>query len=111
MIILWQKLAESEGEDSQFDSLDNCSESEMSAENYNTLKKVPVAPIKPPLEFQNSPQTTPIRSMSKLNLSVNKLSSSEHSSEENKNNDMNLTNFVEFISTCSSTCMEQHRRQ
>lgn len=33
----------------------------MSAENFNTLKKVLVAPIDPPPEFQDSPQTTMLR--------------------------------------------------
>lgn len=46
------QLAESDGEVSQFDSLDNCSEGGMSGENFNTLKKVPMAPIDPPPEFQ-----------------------------------------------------------
>ncbi|KAL5276062.1 SOCS7 family protein [Megaselia abdita] len=54
-------LAESDGEVSQFDSLDNCSEGGMSGENFNTLKKVPMAPIDPPPEFQDSPQTTLVR--------------------------------------------------
>lgn len=45
---------------SQFDSLDN-SEGGMSAENFNTLKKGPLAPIDPPPEFQDSPQTTLLR--------------------------------------------------
>lgn len=59
------ELAESDGEVSQFDSLDNCSEGGMSAENFNTLKKVPLAPIDPPPEFQDSPHTTLTRSLSK----------------------------------------------
>lgn len=55
------QLLESDGEVSQFDSLDN-SEGGMSAENFNTLKKGPlVAPIEPPQEFQDSPQTTMLR--------------------------------------------------
>ncbi|KAJ6637482.1 Suppressor of cytokine signaling 7 [Pseudolycoriella hygida] len=56
------ELAESDGEVSQFDSLDNCSDGGMSAENFNTLKKGPLAPIDPPPEFQDSPQTTLLRS-------------------------------------------------
>ncbi|GAB0094351.1 uncharacterized protein DMENIID0001_096390 [Sergentomyia squamirostris] len=52
-------LVESDGE---FDSLDNCSDGGMSAENFNTLKKGPLAPIDPPPEFQDSPQTTLLRS-------------------------------------------------
>lgn len=48
------QLAESDGEVSQFDSLENCSDSGMSAENFNTLKKGPLAPIDPPPEFQVS---------------------------------------------------------
>lgn len=46
--------AESDAEVSQFDSLENCSDGGMSAENFNTLKKVPLAPIDPPPEFQVS---------------------------------------------------------
>lgn len=46
------QLAESDGEVSQFDSLENCSDGGMSAENFNTLKKGPLAPIDPPPEFQ-----------------------------------------------------------
>ncbi|XP_037939666.1 uncharacterized protein LOC119672634 [Teleopsis dalmanni] len=57
------EVVESDGEVSQFDSLDNCSESGMSAENFNTLKKGPLAPIDPPPEFQDSPQTTLMRSV------------------------------------------------
>lgn len=56
------ELAESDAEVSQFDSLDNFSDGGMSAENYNTLKKGPLAPIDPPPEFQDSPQTTLMRS-------------------------------------------------
>uniref|UniRef100_A0A336JXN5 CSON002397 protein n=1 Tax=Culicoides sonorensis TaxID=179676 RepID=A0A336JXN5_CULSO len=58
------EMAESDGEVSQFDSLDNFSDGGMSAENYNTLKKGPLAPIEPPPEFQDSPQTTMMRSQS-----------------------------------------------
>lgn len=46
------QCAESEGEVSQFDSLDNCSDGGMSTENFNTLKKGPLALIDPPPEFQ-----------------------------------------------------------
>lgn len=56
------ELVESDGEVSQFDSLENCSDGGMSAENFNTLKKGPLAPIDPPPEFQDSPQTTLLRS-------------------------------------------------
>lgn len=45
-------MTESDGEVSQFDSLDNCSDGGMSAENFNTLKKGPLAPIDPPPQFQ-----------------------------------------------------------
>lgn len=49
----FQLAAESDAEVSQFDSLENCSDDGgMSAENFNTLKKVPLAPIDPPPEFQ-----------------------------------------------------------
>lgn len=50
----FQLAAESDAEVSQFDSLENCSDGGMSAENFNTLKKVPLAPIDPPPEFQVS---------------------------------------------------------
>lgn len=56
------ELAESDGDVSQFDSLDNSSDGGMSAENFNTLKKGPLAPIDPPPEFQDSPHTTLLRS-------------------------------------------------
>lgn len=53
--IYFQLAAESDAEVSQFDSLENCSDGGMSAENFNTLKKVvPLAPIDPPPEFQVS---------------------------------------------------------
>ncbi|XP_055304148.1 putative uncharacterized protein DDB_G0277255 [Sitodiplosis mosellana] len=58
----FELAAESDAEVSQFDSLENCSDGGMSAENFNTLKKVPLAPIDPPPEFQDSPQTTLLRS-------------------------------------------------
>lgn len=45
------ELTESDGEVSQFDSLD-CSDGGMSAENFNTLKKGPLALIEPPPQFQ-----------------------------------------------------------
>lgn len=51
-IFQFQLAAESDAEVSQFDSLENCSDGGMSAENFNTLKKVPLAPIDPPPEFQ-----------------------------------------------------------
>lgn len=50
----FQLAAESDAEVSQFDSLENCSDGGMSAENFNTLKKGPLAPIDPPPEFQVS---------------------------------------------------------
>ncbi|XP_031625215.1 probable serine/threonine-protein kinase DDB_G0282963 [Contarinia nasturtii] len=58
----FELATESDAEVSQFDSLENCSDGGMSAENFNTLKKVPLAPIDPPPEFQDSPQTTLLRS-------------------------------------------------
>lgn len=64
------EMAESDAEVSQFDSLDNFSDGGMSAENYNTLKKGPLAPIEPPPEFQDSPQTTLLRSASLHNYSA-----------------------------------------
>lgn len=76
---------ESDGEVSQFDSLDNCSEGGMSAENFNTLKKGPLAPIDPPPEFQDSPQTTLVRSMSKNRVgSLRRWTSSQSSFEHLK---------------------------
>lgn len=60
-LFIFQLAAESDAEVSQFDSLENCSDGGMSAENFNTLKKVvPLAPIDPPPEFQVSSQSTPI---------------------------------------------------
>ncbi|XP_063706882.1 uncharacterized protein LOC134835831 [Culicoides brevitarsis] len=67
------EMAESDAEVSQFDSLDNFSDGGMSAENYNTLKKGPFAgatTIEPPPEFQDSPQTTLMRSVSLQNYSA-----------------------------------------
>uniref|UniRef100_A0A034VYJ6 Suppressor of cytokine signaling 7 n=1 Tax=Bactrocera dorsalis TaxID=27457 RepID=A0A034VYJ6_BACDO len=81
-------IVESDGEVSQFDSLDNCSEAGMSAENFNTLKKGPLAPIDPPLEFQDSPNITIGRCiMQKLRRLSSSHSSLEHSkdSEHNEN--------------------------
>lgn len=52
--VYFQLATESDAEVSQFDSLENCSDGGMSAENFNTLKKVPLAPIDPPPEFQVS---------------------------------------------------------
>lgn len=70
---------------SQFDSLDNCSEGGMSAENFNTLKKGPLAPIDPPPEFQDSPQTTLVRAMTKNRVgSLRRWTSSQSSFEHLK---------------------------
>lgn len=78
-------MVESDGEVSQFDSLDNCSEGGMSAENFNTLKKGPLAPIDPPPEFQDSPQTTLVRSISKnIVNSLRRWTSSQSSFEHLK---------------------------
>lgn len=46
------QLIESDGEVSQFDSLDTFSDGGMNTENFNTMKKVRLAPIDPPPEFQ-----------------------------------------------------------
>ncbi|XP_061396495.1 uncharacterized protein LOC133332133 [Musca vetustissima] len=79
------EIVESDGEVSQFDSLDNCSEGGMSAENFNTLKKGPLAPIDPPPEFQDSPQTTLVRSMTKNPVtSLRRWTSSQSSFEHLK---------------------------
>lgn len=79
------EIVESDGEVSQFDSLDNCSEGGMSAENFNTLKKGPLAPIDPPPEFQDSPQTTLVRSMTKNRVgSLRRWTSSQSSFEHLK---------------------------
>ncbi|EDW26845.1 GL14567 [Drosophila persimilis] len=79
------EMVESDGEVSQFDSLDNCSEGGMSAENFNTLKKGPLAPIDPPPEFQDSPQTTLVRSISKnIVNSLRRWTSSQSSFEHLK---------------------------
>jgi suppressor of cytokine signaling 6/7 len=55
------ELIESDADVSQLDSLDG-SDGGMSAENFNTLKKVVIATIEPPPEFADSPHTTLIRS-------------------------------------------------
>lgn len=83
---------ESDGEVSQFDSLDNCSEAGMSAENFNTLKKGPLAPIDPPLEFQDSPNITIGRCiMQKLRRFSSSHSSLEHSKDsEHNDNSINV---------------------
>ncbi|KAL9872681.1 probable serine/threonine-protein kinase DDB_G0282963 isoform X2 [Glossina fuscipes] len=81
------ELVESDGEVSQFDSLDNCSEGGMSAENFNTLKKGPLAPIDPPPEFQDSPQTTLARSKSNCRVgNLRRWTSSQSSFEHLKEN-------------------------
>lgn len=54
IFILSLQLIESDGEVSQFDSLDTFSDGGMSTENFNTMKKVRLAPIDPPPEFQVS---------------------------------------------------------
>lgn len=51
-LFLCLQLIESDGEVSQFDSLDTFSDGGMSTENFNTMKKVRLAPIDPPPEFQ-----------------------------------------------------------
>jgi hypothetical protein len=61
LFFFFGQLIESDAEVSQLDSLENCSDGGMSAENFNTLKKVPIATIEPPPEFQDSPQTTLLR--------------------------------------------------
>lgn len=57
----------------------------MSAENFNTLKKGPLAPIDPPPEFQDSPQTTLVRSITKNRVgSLRRWTSSQSSFEHLK---------------------------
>ena len=57
----------------------------MSTENFNTLKKGPLAPIDPPPEFQDSPQTTLVRSMTKNRIvSLRRWTSSQSSFEHLK---------------------------
>ncbi|XP_073835120.1 suppressor of Cytokine Signaling at 16D isoform X2 [Musca autumnalis] len=90
------EIVESDGEVSQFDSLDNCSEGGMSAENFNTLKKGPLAPIDPPPEFQDSPQTTLVRSMTKnpvisLRRWTSSQSSFEHLKDHNNADNTNMS--------------------
>ncbi|XP_017095174.2 uncharacterized protein Socs16D [Drosophila bipectinata] len=87
------EMVESDGEVSQFDSLDNCSEGGMSAENFNTLKKGPLAPIDPPPEFQDSPQTTLVRSISKnIVNSLRRWTSSQSSFEHLKDDAATMVN-------------------
>lgn len=83
-------MVESDGEVSQFDSLDNCSEGGMSAENFNTLKKGPLAPIDPPPEFQDSPQTTLVRSISKNIVNSLRRWTSSQSSFEHLKDDVTM---------------------
>ncbi|XP_041448616.1 uncharacterized protein LOC111077176 isoform X1 [Drosophila obscura] len=85
------EMVESDGEVSQFDSLDNCSEGGMSAENFNTLKKGPLAPIDPPPEFQDSPQTTLVRSISKNIVNSLRRWTSSQSSFEHLKDDVTTT--------------------
>ncbi|EDW62477.2 uncharacterized protein Socs16D [Drosophila virilis] len=84
------EMVESDGEVSQFDSLDNCSEGGMSAENFNTLKKGPLAPIDPPPEFQDSPQTTLVRSISKNIVNSLRRWTSSQSSFEHLKDDVTM---------------------
>lgn len=92
-------MVESDGEVSQFDSLDNCSEGGMSAENFNTLKKGPLAPIDPPPEFQDSPQTTLVRSISKnIVNSLRRWTSSQSSFEHLKDDAATMVNGLATVS-------------
>ncbi|EDW82088.2 uncharacterized protein Dwil_GK25620 [Drosophila willistoni] len=99
------EMVESDGEVSQFDSLDNCSEGGMSAENFNTLKKGPLAPIDPPPEFQDSPQTTLVRSISKnIVNSLRRWTSSQSSFEHLKDdNTITLTTTTALPATTTTT--------
>ncbi|SPP78289.1 uncharacterized protein LOC117580666 [Drosophila guanche] len=91
------EMVESDGEVSQFDSLDNCSEGGMSAENFNTLKKGPLAPIDPPPEFQDSPQTTLVRSISKNIVNSLRRWTSSQSSFEHLKDDVTTTTTASTI--------------
>ncbi|XP_013103755.2 putative uncharacterized protein DDB_G0277255 [Stomoxys calcitrans] len=101
------EIVESDGEVSQFDSLDNCSEGGMSAENFNTLKKGPLAPIDPPPEFQDSPQTTLVRSMTKNPMSSLRRWTSSQSSFEHLKDHGSIeqpTNLSEITIGNMNTC-------
>ncbi|XP_005184946.2 putative uncharacterized protein DDB_G0282133 isoform X1 [Musca domestica] len=102
------EIVESDGEVSQFDSLDNCSEGGMSAENFNTLKKGPLAPIDPPPEFQDSPQTTLVRSMAKNPVtSLRRWTSSQSSFEHLKDHSSaDTTNLNIAVIANSNMCVE-----
>ncbi|BFG02417.1 uncharacterized protein DMAD_01923 [Drosophila madeirensis] len=93
------EMVESDGEVSQFDSLDNCSEGGMSAENFNTLKKGPLAPIDPPPEFQDSPQTTLVRSISKNIVNSLRRWTSSQSSFEHLKDDVTTATTTTTTST------------
>ncbi|XP_065363424.1 uncharacterized protein DDB_G0283357 isoform X1 [Calliphora vicina] len=105
------EIVESDGEVSQFDSLDNCSEGGMSAENFNTLKKGPLAPIDPPPEFQDSPQTTLVRSMTKNRVgSLRRWTSSQSSFEHLKDHGSGETTNISIgtIGNTSSCDVDGH---
>uniref|UniRef100_W8C688 Suppressor of cytokine signaling 7 n=1 Tax=Ceratitis capitata TaxID=7213 RepID=W8C688_CERCA len=97
------EIVESDGEVSQFDSLDNCSEAGMSAENFNTLKKGPLAPIDPPLEFQDSPNITMGRC---IKQKLRRLSSSHSSLEYSKESEYNENNIHGEKTCCKEADME-----
>ncbi|XP_017467369.1 PREDICTED: uncharacterized protein DDB_G0283357 [Rhagoletis zephyria] len=97
------EIVESDGEVSQFDSLDNCSEGGMSAENFNTLKKGPSAPIDPPIEFQDSPNIAVGRS---IKQQLRRLSSSHSSLEQSKDSERNESNIRVDRIFCKDTDIE-----
>ncbi|XP_054727587.1 probable cyclin-dependent serine/threonine-protein kinase DDB_G0292550 isoform X2 [Anastrepha obliqua] len=97
------EIVESDGEVSQFDSLDNCSEGGMSAENFNTLKKVPLAPIDPPLEFQDSPDIAIGRC---IKQKLRRLSSSHSSLEQSKDSERNENSIRGERTFCKDTDLE-----
>ncbi|KAH8286731.1 hypothetical protein KR018_003902 [Drosophila ironensis] len=103
------EMVESDGEVSQFDSLDNCSEGGMSAENFNTLKKGPLAPIDPPPEFQDSPQTTLVRSISKNIVNSLRRWTSSQSSFEHLKDDAAAVTMVNGLATVSTLPEEPHQ--
>ncbi|KAM7347335.1 suppressor of Cytokine Signaling at 16D isoform 1-T6 [Cochliomyia hominivorax] len=103
------EIVESDGEVSQFDSLDNCSEGGMSAENFNTLKKGPLAPIDPPPEFQDSPQTTLVRSMTKNRVgSLRRWTSSQSSFEHLKDHGSGEASNIPTVGNAGNCTIDGH---
>lgn len=80
----------------------------MSAENFNTLKKGPLAPIDPPPEFQDSPQTT-LRSMTKNPVtSLRRWTSSQSSFEHLKDHGSVETTNLSIVTIGNVNACDEH---